>query len=78
MSVENRIFWLLVGILALYIVFSVTGRAAVQRFIREVFGSSGSGGGSGGGSTPAPAPSDPGRRGDSPPPGWTQPGGALA
>lgn len=38
MSVENRIFWLLVGILALYIVFSARGRNAVTKFLYEVFG----------------------------------------
>jgi hypothetical protein len=37
-SVENRIFWLLVGILSLYLVLSATGRGAVKRFTYAIFG----------------------------------------
>lgn len=38
MSVENRIFWLLISILALYLVLSGNGRSAVQRFVYAIFG----------------------------------------
>jgi hypothetical protein len=76
MSVEKRIFWLLVGILALYLVFSARGRQAVNRFLFEVFGyGSGSGGTSSGNGLSAPAPNPAGLgegiRGDGPNPDET-------
>jgi hypothetical protein len=57
MSVENRIFWLIVGLLALYFVFAGNGRSAVRRFIQGVFGGSVAPAPPTSAPTPAPAPS---------------------
>jgi hypothetical protein len=37
-SVENRIFWLVVAILAFFLVFTGKGRDVINRFVHAVFG----------------------------------------
>jgi hypothetical protein len=75
-SVENRIFWLLVGILALYLVLSSGGRNAINTFLYSVFGFQ-----LGGANAPPGVPDvrnkPPIYQGDGPNPDGTWPGGTT-